>query len=212
MLVAEEALAAGDDEGHHHTVALLEPLYARPGLHHDPHEFMAEDVACFGGRNLAAIEVQVGAADGGGSDLQDDVVGFLDDGVGDRFDPHVMGGMVEQCAHGLLLEWAGLASMNIGGKPGKPSRRLGELSAARASSWTMSNSSLAISLLALSVLVSRASTWSLRAARLVASPLDCAGPGLARVGSLDSMAMWFSLGKLREKGKGEKGKGPELPH
>ena len=91
MLVAEEALAAGDDERHHHAVALLEAFHARSRFHHDAHEFMAEDVPCLGGGNLATIEVQVGAADGGGRDFEDDVVGFLDDRVGDSLDPHVMG-------------------------------------------------------------------------------------------------------------------------
>jgi hypothetical protein len=47
------------------------------------HRLMAENVALLHGRHVAVVEVQVGAADGGGCDLYDDVGRVNDFRIGD---------------------------------------------------------------------------------------------------------------------------------
>ena len=63
--------------GHDDAVAALDAGHARAGVLDDAHELVAEDVAVLHARDLAAVDVQVGAADGGGGDAQDDVVVVL---------------------------------------------------------------------------------------------------------------------------------------
>jgi len=75
--VAEVAAAAGNHKRHHHAVTPGQCGDASSRLHHFAHEFVVEDVARVQARHLATVEVQVGTADGGGGDAQDDVVGFL---------------------------------------------------------------------------------------------------------------------------------------
>ena len=85
--VAKEALAAANVERHHHAVADFELLIALPDLDHFAHELMAEDVALFHGRDVAVIEMQVGAADRGGGDLDDGVPRLLDDADREPYRP-----------------------------------------------------------------------------------------------------------------------------
>ena len=77
------ALAAGDGERHHHPLALLERA-GRSGLDDLAHEFVAEDVARLHRRDVAIVEVQVRAADGGRGDADDRVARIEDFGIVDR--------------------------------------------------------------------------------------------------------------------------------
>src|SRR5690606_15560144 len=63
------ALTADDGEGHHHAVADLELLVRRADLHHLAHELVAHDVAVFHARHKAVVQMQIRAADGTGTDL-----------------------------------------------------------------------------------------------------------------------------------------------
>ncbi len=81
-LLAEEAFAAGDGEGDHDPVADLQLAVAFADLDHLAHGFMAQDVALFHARHDPVEEVEVGAADGAGRDLDDGVAIVLDLGVG----------------------------------------------------------------------------------------------------------------------------------
>jgi hypothetical protein len=104
-LVAEEALAAGNGEGHHHAVALLQAGDAPAGVFHDAHELVAEDVAGLHVGNLAAEDVQVGAADGRGGDAQHDIVVLLQHRVGHRLDADILRRLVGEGFHdGTFLE------------------------------------------------------------------------------------------------------------
>ena len=77
-MLAEEAFAAGDREGHDDAVADLQLFVLGADLDHLAHVLMAEDVAAFHRGNDAAIDVQIGAADGAGGHLDDGVARMLD--------------------------------------------------------------------------------------------------------------------------------------
>ena len=59
-------------------------VFSAPDLHDLAHELVAEDVAALHGGHEAVVEMQVGAADGAGGDLDDGVARMLDLRVGDR--------------------------------------------------------------------------------------------------------------------------------
>ncbi len=114
--LAEEAAAAGDHEGNYHAVTDLQVGHPAAGLFDDAHELVAEDIARLCLWNLAMIEVQVGAADGGSGDPKDDVVFVLDERVGDIVDPDVLGSVVCQCSH-WFISCRGGSGWSMQGKP-----------------------------------------------------------------------------------------------
>ena len=76
------------------------------GFLDDAHELVAEDVARFGGWHRPPVEVEVGAANGGGGNPQDDIVVLLDFRFGNVFDAHVVATLIDQCFHaGGSLQW-----------------------------------------------------------------------------------------------------------
>ncbi len=105
LQVAVEALPARDGERDHHAVALLHAQHGGPHLLDDAHEFVAEDVAVLHHRDLAAVDVQVGTADGGCRDAQDDVVRVDDLRIGDGLDPYILRAVVGEGFH-QGLRWS----------------------------------------------------------------------------------------------------------
>ena len=97
------ALAAADGEGHHHAVADLELLVVAADLDHLAHGLVAEHVAALHGGDEAAHQVQVGAADGAGGDLDDGVAAVLDRRIGDAVAADVALAVPSQCLHARLL-------------------------------------------------------------------------------------------------------------
>src|SRR5690606_5051044 len=83
LLAAEEALAAGDGEGHHHPVSHLQVGHAVTDFLDDAHELVAEHHRP-GLKNATGIDVQVRPADGGGGHLENNVAIVLDDRIGHR--------------------------------------------------------------------------------------------------------------------------------
>ncbi|MNV78289.1 hypothetical protein D3C71_1717710 [compost metagenome] len=102
-MLAEETAAAGDHERNDHAVSDVQVGHGAAGVLDDAHEFVAEDIARFGLRDLAVVEVQVRAADGGGRYPQDDVVIVLDDRVRDVVDPDIVAAVIGQCSHRVQL-------------------------------------------------------------------------------------------------------------
>src|SRR5438270_1672853 len=105
LLLAEEALAASNRERDDHALAFLQRAFWT-GFDHLTHEFMAEDVAGTHARDVTVIEMEVGAADRGRSDLQDAIVRIDDFGVGNTFDADVVTAVPGECAHVQLLRLA----------------------------------------------------------------------------------------------------------
>ncbi|MNR43912.1 hypothetical protein D3C85_1625830 [compost metagenome] len=60
---------------------------------------MAKDVAVFKPGYLAAIQMQVGPADGGCGDAQEDIVVLQQYRVWNRLHPHVVLAVIRQCFH-----------------------------------------------------------------------------------------------------------------
>lgn len=98
--LAEEAATTGDHERDHHAVTDLQVGNPAPGFFDDAHEFVAENVASFGLRDPAVVQVQVRTANGCGGDSQDDVVVVLEDGIRNIVDANVLWPVVSQCSHG----------------------------------------------------------------------------------------------------------------
>ncbi len=69
--LAGQTGAAGDGEGHHDAIALLQVFDRPASFDHLTHEFVTQDVAAFHGGNKSAVKVEIGAADGGGRNLHD---------------------------------------------------------------------------------------------------------------------------------------------
>ena len=61
---------------------------------------MAEDVAGAHRRDVAVVEVQVGAADRGRGDLEDRIARIDDFGIGNGVDANVVAAVPGECAHG----------------------------------------------------------------------------------------------------------------
>ena len=105
--LAEPALPAADREGHDHPVADFEIRDLRTKLDDLAHVFMAEDVAAFHRRLVAIEEMQVGAADRAGGDLDHRVTRVLDFRIRDGVDADVTLPVPAKCTHGrssLLAE------------------------------------------------------------------------------------------------------------
>jgi len=100
---AEETGAAGDDEWHYHTVAFAYPVHRGAGVDYLAHEFVAEDIAILDLWNLATVQVQIRAADGGGGHPQNDVVVSQHDRIGNGLDTYVMASVISECSHGVIL-------------------------------------------------------------------------------------------------------------
>lgn len=86
---AVEAASAGHHERDHHTVAGFDRGDIGADVFDDAHELMAENIAMPQVRNLAAVQMQVRAADGGGGDAQDKIVAFDKGRIRHGFDPHI---------------------------------------------------------------------------------------------------------------------------
>jgi hypothetical protein len=107
-MLTRPAGAAGDGEGDDDAVADADVVNLRTDLDDLAHELVAEDVAFLHGGNEAVVEVEVGAADGGGGDAHDGVAGIENFGVGHVLDLDIA------CAHpaggfhgGFLSLWCG---------------------------------------------------------------------------------------------------------
>src|SRR5919201_4360230 len=74
-------------------------LHLRADLLDDPHRLVAEDVAVLHAGRLAAVEVEVGAADRRRGDADDRVDRLLDPRVGDVLDAELLGPVPDDCLH-----------------------------------------------------------------------------------------------------------------
>ena len=91
--------------GHDDAVALLQLLDVLADLDDHAHRLVAEDVARLHRRHVAVVEVQVGAADAGGRDLDDRVARVLDLRVGDGVDADVALAVPAEGSHGASSPW-----------------------------------------------------------------------------------------------------------
>lgn len=99
LQTAEETVSAGNDKGDHHAIAFLQILHLCAALDDFPHKLMAKNVAVLHLRDLSAIEMQIGAADRRGRDAQNDIVGLLDNGIGDILDANMVRTVIRKCFH-----------------------------------------------------------------------------------------------------------------
>src|SRR4030095_15123438 len=80
-LPAVAAAPAGRDTGDQDAVALADVLDGVAGLDHRPDGLVAQGAPLGAGGHVTLEDVQVGAADGGGVDLDDRVAGVLQLGI-----------------------------------------------------------------------------------------------------------------------------------
>ncbi len=107
MLFTEKTVATGNHKRDHHPVAALNIFHPAASFHHFPHKFMAEDIAMFHLRNFASIEMQVGAANCGSGNAQDDIVRLFNGRVGNIFNANGVRAMVRQSSHADLQRGKG---------------------------------------------------------------------------------------------------------
>src|SRR5205085_180831 len=108
LLLAEEARAAEDVEGHQHVVALLQVLHRRADLLDDAGELVAEGHAHARVGYQAVVQVQVGAADARARHAHDGIVGVFDFRLLLVRDAHAVGAAVIHSQHGTS-SWSGPA-------------------------------------------------------------------------------------------------------
>ena len=77
---------------------------SRPDLDDLAHELMAENVALFHRRDVAAVDVQVRAADGGRGDFDDGVAWIQDRRIGNGLDADVFLAVIADRFHRGLLQ------------------------------------------------------------------------------------------------------------
>ena len=106
VVAAHPAVAAGDVERDHDAVA-DERGDLRADLLDDPHRLVAEHVAGVQERRQHGVEVQVGSAQPGRGDADDDVGGVLDRGVRNLVDADVADALPCQCFHSRSLPGRG---------------------------------------------------------------------------------------------------------
>src|SRR4029453_2288330 len=86
---AEETFATCNRERNDDPITDLQRLVVRPDFHDLPHALMADDIAALHGRNDAAVNVQIRAADRTGADLDDCIARMLDARIGYLLTPDV---------------------------------------------------------------------------------------------------------------------------
>jgi hypothetical protein len=94
---------------HDDPVADLQLLVRGADLDHFAHELVAHDVALLHARHEAVEEVQVGAADGAGRDLDDGVAAVLDLRVRDGVAADVLLAVPAKCLHAQFQRSVGRA-------------------------------------------------------------------------------------------------------
>jgi len=113
---AGAAHAAADHAGDEHAIAPPQALHVRSGLQHRPDGLVAQADADPGRRIV--VEVEIGAADRGALDLDDDPVGTGERGIGHVFDPHVARPFEDGGSHSRTLHGTTLVGAEIRGPEG----------------------------------------------------------------------------------------------
>src|ERR1700694_1046558 len=112
-LLAESAAAARRYARNQNVVTDLKVGDGCAGFDNGADRLMTEDGACLHRGHIALEDMQVGAANGGGVDLDDSVGRRLDGRVGDGVPRALSGTVVYECFHGRFLfrklptDWAG---------------------------------------------------------------------------------------------------------
>src|SRR4030095_16442907 len=88
LIFAKVAVATRDGERDDDAVTNLEPRILRADFDDLAHELMAEDIALLHCRDVAVVDVEIGAADRGCRHLDNGVAWIEDDGVGHGLDPN----------------------------------------------------------------------------------------------------------------------------
>lgn len=102
--LAVRAVAAGLDAGDDDAVAHLQAGNRGAGLRNGPHSFVAKNAALFHRGHITFEDMQIGAADGGGVHLDNDVTGVLDLRIGNVLPGFFSGTTVDEGFHASSLE------------------------------------------------------------------------------------------------------------
>ena len=113
LVLAEEAVAAGNLERNDIALADLDLLDAGADLIDNTAELVAEDVALVHLHDGTVVEMEVRAADGGAGDLEDDIVWFDNLGLGDIDDSDLLGALPDEGLH-EVGRVAGLGAVVVG--------------------------------------------------------------------------------------------------
>ena len=103
LLLAEDALAAGDVERHQDVVADLQLLHLRADLLHHAGELVAERHPRPGVRHGAVVEMEIGPADAGARDPDDGILRVQDLRHGFLVDADPQGPAVIHGKHGKRI-------------------------------------------------------------------------------------------------------------
>ena len=102
--LAEEALAAGNSEGHNYAMANFEICNLRSDLDHLAHGLVAENIAMLHLWNDTVEDVEIRATDSASGHLDDGVARLFDLGVRYALAAHVSLSMPSKCFHTCFLE------------------------------------------------------------------------------------------------------------
>jgi len=100
-LVAVGTGATGTDTGNNYPIADLEVLHCTANFSDGADTFVAQNAALGDGGDIAFENMEIGATNSGGVDLDDDIGRLLDDGVGNFFPLFQTGTVLDECFHGL---------------------------------------------------------------------------------------------------------------
>jgi hypothetical protein len=109
LVVAKEAVSAGDGKGYDDPISPLQIRHSFAYFFHDPHELVSQHHRA-GLGDSAGINVQVGPADRRGRYFQNDIAIVFYRGVGDRIVSYFLWTMYYRCFHTILIEMVNLVS------------------------------------------------------------------------------------------------------
>ena len=121
LLLAESTFPTSDLETSDDSIADLELLNGRSDLFDDSSEFMPEQVSLLQAQDLAVVQVQVGSADGGSGDFENDIAVLGDIGNIGVDDLDAVGSLPSQGLHTLfsaLTDLVGVLGDHAGGGAG----------------------------------------------------------------------------------------------
>src|ERR1700722_11453285 len=103
LLATEKTVTASDDERHHNSISFFKLPDRATYLDNDTHRLVAKHIALLHSPHKTVIKMEIRPADRGRSDLDNRVGRFLDLGIGNCINSHVVFAVPTKCSHKILL-------------------------------------------------------------------------------------------------------------
>src|ERR1700733_7705676 len=103
LLGTEKALTASDDERYHNSISFFKLSDRATHLDNDAHRLMAKHIPLLHSHHKTIIKMKIRPANRGRSDPDNRVGRFLNLGIGNCINSHVVFAVPTKCSHKILL-------------------------------------------------------------------------------------------------------------